>query len=98
MGKITKSNQKKIGGPITTMKYKLPQNNPLKSNKKCKNHYRNQNIIFLKKRWTGLELQASAVAYIARILQYFESNLSFEPQIDQKLLTIKIININAPEN
>jgi hypothetical protein len=50
MGKITKSNQKKIGGPITTMKYKLPQNNPLKSNKKCKNHYRNQNIIFLKKK------------------------------------------------
>jgi hypothetical protein len=57
MGKITKSNQKKIGGPITTMKYKLPQNNPLKSNKKCKNHYRNQNIIFLKKKVDRLELQ-----------------------------------------
>lgn len=50
MGKITKSNQEKIGGPITTMKYKLPQKNPLKSNKKCKNHYRNQNIIFFKKK------------------------------------------------
>lgn len=80
------------------MKYKLPQNNPLKSNKKCKNHYRNQNIFFFLKGGPDWSSKASAATYIARILQYFESNLSFEPQIVQKLLTIKIININAPEN
>lgn len=92
MGKITKSNQKKIGGPITTMKYKLPQNNPLKSNKKCKNHYRNQNIIFFKKK--GGPTGAPRLVQL-HTLQGFYNILN---QIDQKLLTIKIININAPEN